>query len=298
MSEDNQTRGHLLAVFTVLIWGTTFVFTKVLLETFTPIEIMITRFVLGFLALLIVGKGWMKAKERKHELYFIGAGITGVTLYFLLENIALTYASASLIGVVVSVAPLFTALMTKLFYREEKIGKFFFLGFLCAITGVALVSVSGVNDLDFSPLGGILAVLASLVWGIYSVLIRKISKFGYETVSVTGRIFFYGLIFLIPAGIWDGFPHGIMPWFTMFNFLGLLFLGFGASAACFVTWNKAVSILGPVKTSVYIYAVPVVTIAFSMLFLKETMTPVMAIGTILALFGLILSEKKQIRRDR
>lgn len=298
MNKDTQTKGHFLAVCTVLIWGTTFIFTKVLLKTFTPIEIMITRFVLGFAALLIVGKGWMKAKKKRHELYFIGAGITGVTLYFLLENIALTYASASLIGVVVSVAPLFTALMTKIAYRNEKIGKFFFLGFICAIAGIVMASVSGVQELNFNPIGGILAVLASLVWGIYSVFIRKIGEFEYETVPVTGRIFFYGILFLIPAGIIDGFPHGLMPWIeTPFHLLGLLFLGFGASAACFVTWNRAVSILGPIKTSVYIYAVPVVTIIFSMIFLHETMTPIMAVGTILALLGLVLSGKDNKKEE-
>ena len=57
MRENHTLQGHLLGAFTVLVWGTTFVSTKVLLRAFTPLEIMIARFALGFLALLIAGKG-------------------------------------------------------------------------------------------------------------------------------------------------------------------------------------------------------------------------------------------------
>ena len=73
----------------------------------------------------------------------------------------------------------------------------------------------------------------------------------------------------------------------------LLFLGLCASATCFVTWNRAVFLLGPVKTSVYIYATPVITIVSSALILHETMTPIMWLGTVLALGGLILSEHRE-----
>ena len=83
-----------------------------------------------------------------------------------------------------------------------------------------------------------------------------------------------------------------MAWGTPVHLANLLFLGLLASATCFVTWNRAVFLLGPVRTSVYIYASPVITIIASALVLHETMTPVMWLGTALALGGLMLSEKK------
>lgn len=64
----------------------------------------------------------------------------------------------------------------------------------------------------------------------------------------------------------------------------------GASALCFVTWNYAVKVLGAVKTSIYIYMVPVITVITSMLVLKETVTFLSLTGTILAVIGLFLSE--------
>ena len=76
----------------------------------------------------------------------------------------------------------------------------------------------------------------------------------------------------------------------------LLFLGLGASALCFVTWNFAVKAMGAVKTSVYLYLVPVITVAASGLILRETITPMAGAGTALTLLGLILSEYRGAKR--
>ena len=74
----------------------------------------------------------------------------------------------------------------------------------------------------------------------------------------------------------------------------LLFLGLGASAVCFVTWNLAVKLLGPVKTSVYTYLAPVITVAASVLILQEPITPLAALGAALTLAGLLLSQGKNL----
>ena len=153
--QKNRLQGHLCSLFTISVWGLTFVSTKVLLRTFTPLEIMIARFGLGFLVLLLVGRGWLKAQKPIHEVLFALAGLTGVTLYFLMENIALTYISASLVGVIVTAAPLFTALCAAAVLRE-KLSRWFFGGFVCAMAGVALVSLAGVTELHFSPVGALL----------------------------------------------------------------------------------------------------------------------------------------------
>lgn len=80
--------------------------------------------------------------------------------------------------------------------------------------------------------------------------------------------------------------------FTNYFRLNILFLGLGASALCFVTWNAAVKLLGAIKTSVYIYLVPVITVAASVLILQEPFTWMTAAGTALTLAGLLLSESK------
>ena len=85
MREDGFA-GHLVALCTVFVWGTTFVSTKVLLRDFVPIEILFFRFLLGFCALALIYPRMTRLRERRHELLFMGAGLTGITLYFLLDR--------------------------------------------------------------------------------------------------------------------------------------------------------------------------------------------------------------------
>lgn len=294
--EQNKAKGHLSALLTILIWGTTFISTKVLLADFQPIGILFSRFVMGLFALLVVYPHRMKGTTRKQELTFVVAGLCGVCLYYLLENIALTYTMASNVGVIISVAPFFTAILSHLFLKQdEKLRANFFIGFVVAMAGIALISFNG-STLQLNPVGDLLALLAAFLWACYSILTRKISSFGYNTILTTRRVFFYGILFMIPALFLFDFKLDLSRFANMTYLLNILFLGLGASALCFVTWNFAVKLLGAVKTSIYIYLVPVITVAASVLILHEPFTWMTGMGTVLTLAGLLLSESKLFRK--
>ena len=287
--------GHISAITTIIIWGTTFVSTKVLLnQGFTPIEILFYRFLMGLIALWVIHPKRMTGTSRSQELYFAAAGLCGVTLYFLFENIALTYTLASNVGVIVCVSPFVTALLARHFLEAEKPGLFFYIGFLIAISGVFLISFNSNMTLDLNPIGDLLAILAALVWAIYSILIKKISTFGYNTIETTRTIFFYGILLMIPALFFLDFKFEITQFYDLTNLLNILFLGLGASALCFVSWSFSVKILGAVKTSVYIYSVPAITVLTSALILKEPITLLSSLGMILTIIGLFISERKSI----
>lgn len=289
---NKTTTRHIAALITIVIWGTTFISTKILLVDFTPIEILFFRFLLGLLVLIIVYPKRLKLKDRKQELTFAAAGLCGICLYYLLENIALTYTMASNVGVIISIAPFFTAVLSHIFMKtEEKLKAQFFVGFFVAMVGICLISFNG-SKLELNPIGDILAVVAALVWSVYSLLTRKISSYGYNTVQTTRRIFTYGIVFMLPFLFVFDFNLDIQNVVKPEYALNLIYLGIGASALCFVTWNYAVKMLGAVKTSVYIYMVPVITVATSVIVLKEKITWVSAIGTILTLIGLFLSESR------
>ncbi len=278
------------AVFTILIWGTTFISTKVLLEDFMPVEILFFRFVMGFAALFLACPHRLKTEGCRQEITFALAGLCGVCLYYLLENIALTYTMASNVGVIISVAPFFTAVLSHLFMKSEgKLRINFFIGFVVAMAGVFLISFNG-RELELNPVGDILAILAAFQWACYSILTRKISSFGYPVILATRRTFFYGILFMVPALFFFDFKIGAERFTDMTVLFNLLYLGLGASALCFVTWNVAVKVLGAVKTSVYIYMVPVITVVTSVLVLKEPVTWVSVAGMVLAVAGLSLSE--------
>lgn len=285
-----QLSGHFAALITVLIWGTTFISTKVLLVDFEPVEILFFRFVLGFLTLLVIYPRRMAKTTIQQEAAFAAAGLCGVCLYYLMENIALTYTMASNVGVIISVAPFFTAILTHLFMKEEEhLSANFFVGFLVAMTGICLISWSG-SQMQLNPLGDLLAIAAAFLWACYSVLTRKISSFGYHTIQTTRRIFAYGIVFMIPAWFLFHCRVGIERFSNSVYLGNILFLGLGASALCFVTWNTAVKVLGAVGTSVYIYLVPVITVITSALILHEKITLLSGTGTILTLLGLFFSE--------
>ena len=289
--QNKSAAGHTAALVTILIWGTTFISTKVLLNSFRPVEILLIRFVMGFLALAAVYPHRLKSTGIRQEGYFALAGLCGVCLYYLLENIALTYTLASNVGVIISAAPFFTAILSHIFMKgEDKLKKGFFVGFVAAMIGICLISFQG-TLLEFNPLGDFLALLAALLWACYSVLTRKIAGFGYHTIQTTRRVFGYGIIFMLPALLLFDFHPDYSKFADPVNLLNMLFLGLGASALCFVTWNFAVRKLGAVKTSIYIYLVPVITVGTSVLVLKETVTWITVAGMALTLAGLLLGER-------
>ena len=291
--ENKTVAGHFAALFTIIIWGTTFISTKVLLEDFQPVEILFLRFLLGWILLFIICPRMMRGTTGKQELTFAAAGFSGICLYYLLENIALTYTSASNVGVIISIAPFFTAILTHIFKKEEKpLSLSFFIGFCLALTGIFLISFNGAR-LQLNPKGDLLAAAAAFVWACYSVLSRKISGFGYGTVLATRKTFSYGILFMIPALFFFDFHPNLERLAEGRNLLNILYLGLGASAICFVTWNAAVRVLGAVKTSIYIYAVPVITVVTSVLILQERITLLSGVGVLLTLAGLWVSEKKQ-----
>ena len=264
--ENKHTAGHLSALLTIIIWGTTFISTKILLVDFQPVEILFFRFIMGLLALLVIYPHRLKGTTRRQEFTFVAAGLCGICLYYLMENIALTYTLASNVGVIISVAPFFTAILSHLVMKEEKLRANFFLGFVVAMAGIFLISFNG-SKLELNPMGDLLALLAALIWACYSVLTKKISSFGYNTILTTRRVFFYGILFMIPALFLFDFKLELARFANPVYLLNIIYLGLGASALCFVTWNFAVKVLGAVKTSVYIYMVPVITVVTSVLIL-------------------------------
>lgn len=291
--KHKETAGHLAAVFTVIIWGTTFISTKILLEDFKPLEILIFRFIMGFLALAAVNPRRLKNTTFRQEAVFMAAGLCGICLYYLLENIALTYTMASNVGVIISVAPFFTAISAHLWMKtEEKLQIRFFLGFAVAMAGIFLISFNGAK-LSLNPTGDLLALLAAFVWSCYSILTKKIGSFGYPVILTTRRTFFYGILFMLPALFFMDFKPDLWRFADLSYLFHIFYLGLGASALCFVTWNFAVKVLGAVKTSVYIYMVPVITVVTSFLILKEKITPLSGTGTLLTLAGLFISEYKE-----
>ncbi len=292
---ENRLLPHIAALFTMFVWGLTFVSTKVLLEYLNPIEILFARTVLGFLALCLLRPRILRTKAKSHELLFAAAGLTGAFGYYLAENTALQFADASFVSVAVSTAPLFTALLGFAFLKEEGFGLRFVAGFIIAISGIALISFQE-GPAHASPIGVVLCLAGALTWAVYSIIIKRLSSYGYDTIAVTKRVFAWGLaymvIMLVVTG--DAFPLAVLAEPTVLG--NLAFLGILASAGCFVTWGYSVKHLGATAASAYIYLQAPITVIWAVILLGEPLTAAIVVGLALVIVGLALSEGFHIRK--
>lgn len=292
---NKRTLGHMLALISVFIWGITFVSTKILLDSYTPLAIMVLRFSLAYLALWIIHPKFYPVRERKEELNFLVAGLSGVSAYFILENSALIYTSVSNTGLILASAPLFVALVSHFFTVDEKFHSNILYGFFFAMAGVALVIFNGQVNLKLNPFGDLLAILSAMVWAIYSLTIKKMDP-KYSPLFLTRRTFFYGISTgLVLLLVFEG-GLSLKPLIADGAVFHVGFLGLLASGACYVMWNHSIRIIGAVKTSNYIYLMPLFTMIASALVLKEKINVLMVLGGGLILAGVYITENGFRRR--
>lgn len=287
--KKEESIGHIIALITIFIWGTTFISTKIILKELTPVEILFYRFLIAYFVLIIIYPKFHKIKSLKEELLFLSLGLSGVTLYFFVENTALKYTLASNVGLLLSTAPIFTALLAHFFTEDEKFKKNLFIGFVVAMLGIFLVIFNGKFVLKLNPIGDILALMAAIFWAVYSILLKKVSK-EYNHIYVVRKTFFYGLLANIPMAFMLGSDLKVANSISLSLVLNVTFLGLGASAMCFVFWNKAVSVLGVIKSNNYIYLIPLITMITSVIVLHEKVNGIMVGGCLLILLGVYVSD--------
>ena len=292
MSATQKIMGHFYAIFTILVWGSCFVLTKEMLTTYTAIQIIPLRMALAYVTLWVLRPKTLKL-PRKDELMFILIGVTGGSLYFFLQNTALSYTYAANVSILVALAPILTVILAQLFSRSgERLGKYVYIGAVIAIVGVVLVVLNGQLTFHLNPLGDLIALGAAFMWALYSILIKKYTE-QYDNFLVTRRVFLWAFLTAVPLMLLtDGMPD-LRPLFTTPRILlSWLFLGVFGNAVCFAIWNVAFKRLGVVITNNYLYASPFVTLAAGYLILHEEITLMSIIGAVLITAGVIVALKK------
>ena len=299
-------RYHLLALAVVAVWGVTFVSTKVLIGAgMHPVAIFFIRFVLAYAGIWLYIALSHQSKKLwygwKEEGIFLLLGVSGGSLYFLTENLALAYTQATNVAFLVCSAPLFTAIFTLIYKRFGK-GRFadglepirlgwpLIGGTLLALTGMALVIFDGAR-LQLSAGGDLLAIGAALCWAVYSLFMSQMTR-DYGTITATRKVFFWGLVTIIPilaaqggsAPSWQQLLHGQVLW-------NLLFLGIVASLVCYVVWNRVMAELGNVTATDYVYLNPLFTLVGAMILLGERLTLLSAIGSASIILGVFIAGK-------
>ena len=282
---------HLITALVVIIWGTTFVSTKVLIQHgLGPIEIMFYRFVLAYFCLLMVSHKRLWADKWKDEFMLMLSGLTGGTFYFIAENTALGITQASNVALLVCTTPIFTALLVHWIFKEP-LRRNMIIGSIIALIGVGLVVFSGSVLLQINPLGDFLSIMAALMWAVYCLILKPLGK-KYPTAFITRKVFLYSVISLLVYFLFDPLQVKTEVLFHPVVTLNLLFLGIVASMLCFIAWNAAVKVLGPSRTANYIYVQPFSTLVLSSIILSEIITLASMIGALCIIGGVYLAEKE------
>ena len=292
MARLSEYRYHLAALFTVSLWGATFVLTKALIAAgLTPAEIFLMRFALGYLCILPLVPRRLRAENRRDEAAFAAAGVCGGSLYFLLENVALEYAPASNVSLLVCTAPVWTALAAGRADRGERMTRRQAAGAALAAAGMALVVLNGRFVLHISPAGDLLALAAALSWMGYSLVIKRLGA-RYPASFIARKVFFYGMATILPVFAFRPFAATGELLARPVVWANLLFLGVVASGFCYALWNAVMRRLGAVRATNYIFFNPLVTMLTAALCIGERITAPALAGAAMILCGMWHAERR------
>ena len=292
MARLSEYRYHLAALFTVSVWGATFVSTKALIAAgLTPAEIFLMRFALGYLCILPLAPRRLRAENRRDEAAFAAAGVCGGSLYFVLENVALEYAPASNVSLLVCSAAVWTALAAGRADRGERMTRRQAAGAALAAAGMALVVLNGRFVLHISPAGDLLALAAALSWMGYSLVIKRLGA-RYPASFIARKVFFYGMATILPVFAFRPFAATGELLARPVVWANLLFLGVVASGFCYALWNAVMRRLGAVRATNYIFFNPLVTMLTAALCIGERITAPALAGAAMILCGMWHAERR------
>ena len=270
--------GHLIALATICVWGSTFIFSKTLLSVFTPLQIMLMRFLVAYAVLWCMYPRTEKT-TAKDNLGMFFMSLFADTAYLLCENNALRYTLASNVSILVASAPIWTAVLAHFFTKGNRLRRNTVYGSLIALVGVALVVFNGTVVLKFNPLGDMLSIAAAIFWALYSVMMtRYVLRF--SSFFLMRRMTFFAILTTLPLAD----PQKLFC---------IAFLGILGSGISYTTWNMATRRLGIVKVNTYIYVNPFVTLITGALFLHEPITLMSVIGALLIICGVIIGVRER-----
>lgn len=295
MKAKNGTPGiivYVIAFVIVVIWGCTFVQTKILINSgLRPDEIFLFRFTLAYILILPLAGKRLFLDNWTDEALAVALGLTGGSLYFVTENYALAYGYCSNVALIVCLTPMITALIVGCFYKSERMGRSAVVGSAIAFVGMALVVFNGNFILQLSPLGDVLALAACLCWALYTLIIKRLQD-KYSNMLVTRKIFGYGLLTILPMLFVRGVDIELLVDGGAVVWGNILFLGSVASMLCFLGWNFCLERLGTVRATNLLYLNPVISITTSAIVLGERVTWIAILGAVLILAGLYCMRRK------
>lgn len=282
-----------LLIFSMIFWGGSFVWAKLLLENYTPVTIIFFRLfvsVIVMIPILLVLKQ-LKLPNKKDIPKFILLAFFEPFLYFLGETHGLQHMDSSIASTIISIIPLCTPFVAY-YFLNEKINILNIIGITISIIGIAVIVFGRRMNLEVAPTGLALLLLAVVAANGYSVMIKKIPD-TYSVLMVTFWQNTIGMFLFLPVVVifaqkdlsdisQNGFVEGAI--FSIFM------LGFFASTLAFLFFMFALRHLPITKVNVFTNSIPIFTIVISYYLLQENIDLKKILGMFIVIIGVVISQ--------
>jgi drug/metabolite transporter (DMT)-like permease len=287
--KSDRLRGALYGISAAAIWGGLYVVSDVVLETIPPFTLLTIRLLFGLaiIGALLYARPEVKRPVGRQWLPLSGVGLVGFGISVGAQFVGTDLSTAVNGALITSAAPAFILFFAALILKES-LNVRLILAILLASAGVLVIIDPSQADFGSQTfLGDLALALAALTWGLYSVLVRWVSR-DFDTLVVTFWGFVGGLIFCLPAMLIELSQQGIGQ-IDPPVILGVLYLSVVAMAGAMWLWNRAFALVEAGTASLFFFAQPLVGAGLGVLLLGQTFTPKLALGSALIFGGVLLS---------
>jgi len=275
----------------VLVWGASFIATKVALTEVSPITVVWVRFAMGVAVLgiaLAVSRQWAPVGARTLAA-FAGLGLVGITFHQWLQSNALVTSQASTSGWIVATTPVFMAILGRI-ALNERLGAMRGAGIALAAVGVVLVVTRGhpasLLHGHFGAPGDLLIVASAPNWAVFSVLSRRALR-SHPAVRMMAYVMAIGwlsstVLLVLGPGLAE------IPRLSARGWAAVTFLGIACSGLAYIAWYDALQKMPAAEAGALLYLEPLVAMAVAAAVLHEPVTLATVAGGAVILFGVWL----------
>jgi drug/metabolite transporter (DMT)-like permease len=287
---NNKFKTYGALVLSMIFWAFSFIWYKIANKTFHPVTVVFIRLFISVILLttyLVITKSFMKLKKGDWKLFLMLA-LFEPFLYFLGESFGLTYVSATVCSVLISMIPVFATIGAWLIFKERL--KFInYAGIILSFIGVLvfILNLDGSISFNIKGLGLIMFAVLSAV-GYNLTLTRLVGT--YTPVYIVNVQNLIGAILFLPLFLIFEFDHFINTPFTLHMFLPVIELAAFASCGAFILYAYSVRIIGILKANVFTNCIPIFTALFSFILLGDKLTVQNIIGMAVVITGLFMSQ--------
>lgn len=294
--KKNFASGYIFALIATAIWSGNFVIARNLSDSIPPITIAFWRWSIALIVITPLALKSFIAEWpilKNHKIYLLITSILGVTIFNTLIYIAAGTTTALNLSLIAITFPVFILILSRYIYKEPITTKKV-LGIGLVAIGIVIIvtkaSYQALLDLSFH-IGDIWMIAGSFIFAVYSILLKRKPK-GVGIWSFQFSTFLLGVIFLIPLFLWE---YTTAPAFTYSDkaYISFLYIGIFASLTAFVLWNKAILIIGPTKSGMIYYSLPLFSGLLAFIFLDEKITYYHLLSALLIISGILIANRNK-----